>query len=103
MLVSQACCGSVGSGRSLGSSDQDSAEVDTDGASNSTELAEVSAVPVVLAATVSRSTPSIWVRSSSADANRSAGSGAQHFAISQYSESCSANSGVLSGGGSVER
>ena len=103
MLLSHACCGSVASGRSRGSSDQDSAEVDTDGASKSTELADVSAVPVVLAATVSRSTPSIWVRSSSAEANRSAGSGAQHFASSQYSESCSANSGVLAGGGSVER
>ena len=31
----------------------------------------------------SRRTPSIWVRNSSAEAKRSAGSGSQHLAMSQ--------------------
>ena len=53
------------------------------GVSKSTDEAEVSDVPGVAFATTSRSTPSSCERSSSAEANRSAGSVAQHFEISQ--------------------
>ena len=48
MLLSQAYCGSVVSARSAGSSSHSSASLVIAGASNSTEAAEVSAVPAVL-------------------------------------------------------
>ncbi len=75
----------------------------TAGVSNSCEAADVSAVPARLRATTSRSTPSSWTRSSSADWNRSAGSVAQHLETKEYSESLSRNSGVVSGAGSEVR
>ena len=83
MLLSQAYWGSVVSTRSAGSSSHSSASLVIAGASNSTEAAEVSAVPDVFSATTSRSTPSSWTRSSSTEANRSAGSGAHALAISR--------------------
>ena len=83
MPDSQECCGSVVSACSPGREDHSRTARDVLGVSNSTDAAEVSAVPALRRATTSRSTPSSWVRSSSAEANRSAGSGAQHLAISQ--------------------
>ena len=82
-LVSHACWASEASSRRAGSCDQSSTTVVTAGVSNSWEAAEVSAVPARFLATTSRSTPSSWTRSSSADWNRSAGSSAQHLEIRQ--------------------
>ncbi len=99
MLLSHAYCGSEVSSRSAGSSSHSSASLVIAGASKSTEAADVSAVPVVLSATTSRSTPRSWTRSSSTELNRSAGSDAQALAINRYSESCCWKSGVSSTGG----
>ena len=83
MLDSQENWPSVVSTRSAGSWSQASASLTTAGASNSTEAAEVRAVPACFSATTSRSTPSSWTRSSSTEANRSAGSGAHILATSR--------------------
>ncbi len=81
--ATQACCGSVVSSRSRGSWCQASADAEVVGGQKSTDAAEVTATVGVCLATCSRSTPSTCVRSSSAEANRSAGSVAQHLETSQ--------------------
>ena len=82
---SQPACGSLSSTRSAGRWPQTSGSSVTRGESNSREDVECWAAPVCPspAATTSRSTPSSCTRISSAEANRSAGSGAQALASSR--------------------
>ena len=82
---SQPACGSLSSTRSVGRWPQTSGSSVTRGESNSREDVECWAAPVCPspAATTSRSTPSSCTRISSAEANRSAGSGAQALASSR--------------------